>query len=104
MCASGVRQTGRCSFVIATLRETAHEKTGSDSTATSEIRVFGHFVRKTEWDEFRGLDLAKLAGRMRDRVLVDLRNVYDPEEAERAGFDYRGVGRSARRTAPVASD
>lgn len=58
----------------------------------------------TEWDEFRGLDLIKLAGRMRGRVLVDLRNVYDPEEAERAGFNYRGVGRSARRSAPVVSE
>jgi UDPglucose 6-dehydrogenase len=51
----------------------------------------------TEWDEFRGLDLAKLGNRMRGRALVDLRNVYDGEEAERAGLDYRGIGRAARR-------
>ena len=49
----------------------------------------------TEWDEFRGLDLDKLAERMRGRTIVDLRNVYDREEAERAGFDYRGLGRPA---------
>ena len=55
----------------------------------------------TEWDEFRALDLAKLAKRMRGRALVDLRNVYDGEEAERAGLDYRGIGRAARRTPPV---
>jgi UDPglucose 6-dehydrogenase len=55
----------------------------------------------TEWDEFRGLDLEKIAGRMRGRVLVDLRNVYDPAEAERAGLDYRGIGRAARRRTPV---
>ena len=55
----------------------------------------------TEWDEFRALDLAKLAKRMRGRALVDLRNVYDGEEAERAGLDYRGIGRSARRPPPV---
>jgi UDPglucose 6-dehydrogenase len=48
----------------------------------------------TEWDEFRALDLGKLATRMRGRALVDLRNVYDPEEAERAGLDYRGIGRA----------
>ena len=47
----------------------------------------------TEWDEFRALDLDTLAGRMRGRVLVDLRNVWDPQEAERAGFIYVGVGR-----------
>ena len=47
----------------------------------------------TEWDEFRALDLDELAGRMRGKVLVDLRNVWDPKEAERAGFTYVGVGR-----------
>ena len=40
----------------------------------------------TEWDEFRGLDLDDLARRMRGNALVDLRNVYDPAEAERAGL------------------
>jgi UDPglucose 6-dehydrogenase len=53
----------------------------------------------TEWDEFRALDLGKLAKSMRGRALVDLRNVYDAEEAERAGLDYRGIGRPARRRA-----
>jgi UDPglucose 6-dehydrogenase len=47
----------------------------------------------TEWDEFRALDLDDLAARMRGRTLVDLRNVWDPQEAERAGFIYVGVGR-----------
>ena len=47
----------------------------------------------TEWDEFRALDLAELAGRMRGKVLVDLRNIYDRADAEEAGLTYRGVGR-----------
>ena len=47
----------------------------------------------TEWDEFRGIDLGEMARRMRGRALVDLRNVYDPVEAKRAGLDYRGIGR-----------
>jgi UDPglucose 6-dehydrogenase len=47
----------------------------------------------TEWDEFRALDLVVLAERMRGKTLVDLRNVWDPHEAERAGLDYFGVGR-----------
>jgi UDPglucose 6-dehydrogenase len=50
----------------------------------------------TEWDEFRALDLGKIARRMRGKALVDLRNVYDPEEAHRAGLDYRGIGRAVR--------
>ncbi len=47
----------------------------------------------TEWDEFRALDLGELAGRMRGKVLVDLRNIYDRTDAEKAGLAYRGVGR-----------
>ena len=47
----------------------------------------------TEWDEFRALDLARLATAMRGTMLVDLRNVYDRAEADRAGLEYRGIGR-----------
>jgi len=47
----------------------------------------------TEWDEFRALDLDKLAAAMRGNVLVDLRNVYSREEAEQAGLAYFSVGR-----------
>jgi UDPglucose 6-dehydrogenase len=47
----------------------------------------------TEWDEFRALDLADLASAMRGTVLVDLRNVYDRADAERAGLAYFGIGR-----------
>jgi UDPglucose 6-dehydrogenase len=47
----------------------------------------------TEWDEFRALDLDKIAASMRGKVLVDLRNVYDRQEAEEAGLAYQGIGR-----------
>jgi len=47
----------------------------------------------TEWNEFRALDLARLAGAMRGRVMVDLRNIYLPEDARSAGFAYSSVGR-----------
>jgi UDPglucose 6-dehydrogenase len=47
----------------------------------------------TEWDEFRALDLDRIAGSLRGKILVDLRNVYDRSEAEEAGLTYYGVGR-----------
>jgi len=50
-------------------------------------------VLVTEWNEFRRLDLARIRRNLRRRVLVDLRNVYDPEAARRLGFDYTSVGR-----------
>jgi UDPglucose 6-dehydrogenase len=50
-------------------------------------------VLVTEWDAFRALDLKRLAAAMRRPVLVDLRNVYNPAEAEKAGLSYYGIGR-----------
>jgi len=47
----------------------------------------------TEWEQFRALDLAALKATMNKPVMVDLRNVYPAEEAERYGFAYTGVGR-----------
>jgi UDPglucose 6-dehydrogenase len=51
-------------------------------------------VLLTEWNEFRGLDLGKLARKMATPRMADLRNVYDPAEVREAGFvAYVGVGR-----------
>ncbi len=50
----------------------------------------------TEWSEFRALDLPALAAVMANPILVDGRNVFRPETAAAAGFDYTGVGRNAR--------
>ena len=47
----------------------------------------------TEWDQFRALDLERVNGLMRHPVVVDLRNVYPPEEMRARGFDYTSVGR-----------
>ncbi|SEJ59940.1 UDP-glucose dehydrogenase [Sphingomonas sp. OV641] len=47
----------------------------------------------TEWDAFRALDLARLKDTMKAPVLVDLRNIYERQDAERAGFSYSAVGR-----------
>ena len=51
----------------------------------------------TEWNEFRALAPARLAAAMRGRVLVDLRNVYDPVAMRQAGFAYHGIGRATPR-------
>ena len=49
----------------------------------------------TEWNEFRALSLPKLAASMTGRVIVDLRNVFDPAAVRAAGFAYQGIGRGA---------
>ena len=49
-------------------------------------------VLLTEWDAFRALDLRRLKDKMEAAVLVDLRNVYQRADVERAGFSYVGIG------------
>lgn len=58
-------------------------------------------VVMTEWNEFRALAPARLAQAMAGRVIVDLRNIFDPAAMRGAGFVYHGVGRGQR---PVTAD
>ena len=50
-------------------------------------------VLMTEWNMYRGLDLARVLELMRGNVFVDLRNVYEPSRMSELGFSYTGVGR-----------
>jgi UDPglucose 6-dehydrogenase len=50
-------------------------------------------VIATEWEQFRALDLARLKTVMVQPVIVDLRNIYRPDELRRAGFRYAAIGR-----------
>jgi UDPglucose 6-dehydrogenase len=49
----------------------------------------------TEWDAFRALDLGRIRAQLRQPILVDLRNIYRPEEVSAHGLTYVSVGRSA---------
>ena len=51
-------------------------------------------VLVTEWDAFRALDLARVKALANAPVLVDLRNIYKPDEVRAAGFTYTSVGRA----------
>jgi UDPglucose 6-dehydrogenase len=50
-------------------------------------------VLVTEWNEFKQLDMQRVAQSMKQKVLIDGRNIYEPERMRAAGFVYRGVGR-----------
>ena len=50
-------------------------------------------VLATEWNQFRRLDLTHIKELLKAPVFIDLRNVYDPDQMKRLGFDYCGVGR-----------
>ena len=47
----------------------------------------------TEWDQFRALDLGRVKDTLNAPVVVDLRNIYRPEDMARLGFSYTSIGR-----------
>ncbi len=50
-------------------------------------------VLATEWNQFRRLDLQRIKELLKTPIFIDLRNVYDPDQMRRLGFNYCGVGR-----------
>lgn len=79
--------TEACQFMpeLQPCRDTYHAAEGADA-----------LVIMTEWNVFRNLDFEKLKAVMRVPVLLDLRNVYDPERVAAAGFRHVSVGRMTR--------
>jgi UDPglucose 6-dehydrogenase len=49
----------------------------------------------TEWDQFRAMDLDRVKQLMRSPIVVDLRNIYRPEEMKSRGFEYSSIGKPA---------
>ena len=63
-------------------------KTAYDALTDADVMVV-----ITEWHEFRGLDPRRIKEAMRKPRIVDLRNIFDPEEMRGLGFAYEGIGR-----------
>ena len=74
-----------------------HALNGFPVVFTSNVCELAHnadaLVLITEWDEYQNMDLGMLAKRMNTPLLIDGRNLYDPQEAQAAGFGYIGIGR-----------
>jgi UDPglucose 6-dehydrogenase len=64
------------------------------ATPLAALEAADAAVLVTEWPELRELDWAEAAKRMRARVVVDGRNMLDPEELRALGFEYEGIGRA----------
>ncbi|MGH3939942.1 MAG: UDP-glucose dehydrogenase family protein [Pseudonocardiaceae bacterium] len=57
----------------------------------------------TEWPEFRTLDWGRLAELVQNRIVIDTRNLLDPDVLRRVGFEVRGVGRQVSGAGTVPS-
>ncbi len=65
-------------------------------TAYEAMEGADALVIVTEWNAFRALDLGRIKAAMKAPVMIDLRNIYNPDEMAAAGFDYASVGRPHR--------
>jgi len=72
----------------AVLPEVEYGKDAYDVAKGSDALVLA-----TEWNQFRRLDLQRIKTLLKRPIFIDLRNVYDPDQMKRLGFDYCGVGR-----------
>ncbi len=77
---------------IEQARNVLSEVTYCDSAYSCAERADA-LVIVTEWEQFRALDLDRLLRVMARPVVIDLRNIYRPEEMIRRGFNYQSVGR-----------
>lgn len=56
-------------------------------------RVSNALVIVTEWEEFQTIDLERIRDLMINPVIVDGRNIYEPEKMKKLGFIYKSIGR-----------
>lgn len=79
------------------MKEAAHLLNGVDfcDNAYQAIDGADAMVILTEWDQFRALDMERIKGSLNGDVVVDLRNIYSPEDMAKRGFAYTSIGRPA---------
>lgn len=70
------------------LKDVIYSKSAYETAENSSLIII-----VTEWNEFRQLDLRKLAAGMKAKNLIDGRNIYDPKLAKKSGFNYLSIGR-----------
>ena len=77
------------------MEEASHLMEGIDysQNAYDAVQDADAMVIITEWDQFRALDMGRIKEALKGDVVVDLRNIYDPGDMAKRGFDYTSVGR-----------
>ncbi|AXE66436.1 UDP-glucose 6-dehydrogenase [Hyphomonas sp. CACIAM 19H1] len=77
------------------MKEAAHLLKNIEFAGSAYAAVDGAdaMVIITEWDQFRALDMGRIKTAMKGNVVVDLRNIYSPEDMAKRGFAYTSIGR-----------
>lgn len=81
---------------IANFRAEFGDEMQYETDALEAAKDADAIVLCTEWNEYRGVDLERLGGVMKAKVLFDGRNVFDGEKARALGFEHEGIGLGIR--------
>ncbi|NLK71690.1 MAG: UDP-glucose/GDP-mannose dehydrogenase family protein, partial [Clostridiales bacterium] len=77
---------------IGNARQIWNDKITYASDEYEAVKGSHAVVILTEWNQFRNLDLNRIAGLMKDNKFFDFRNIYKPYEVKSCGFEYIGIG------------
>lgn len=91
-----VRRGGSvCAFDPVAMTEAKHYLPDIEYAADEYAAIDGAdiLVIVTEWNQFRALDMKRVLSLLKEPRIADLRNVYEPDDMRRLGFEYVGVGR-----------
>lgn len=91
--ARGVRVKAFDPVAMATARRATADSVLFVESAYDAADGADVLVIATEWNEFRQLDMPRMRELLKRPVLVDLRNIYEPDEMRKVGFEHIGVGR-----------
>jgi UDPglucose 6-dehydrogenase len=91
--AAGATVVGYDPEAMENIRRKLGDSIKLEANAYAVAKDADALVLVTEWHELRDLDLERLAGLMRTKVLVDGRNVWPGDDARSVGFVYYGIGR-----------
>lgn len=82
-------------FDPVAMEESKHYISGIDYAVDEydAIKDADILVIITEWNQFRALDMERVRSLLKEPRIVDLRNIYEPDDMRELGFDYIGVGR-----------
>jgi UDPglucose 6-dehydrogenase len=94
--AQGVRVKGYDPVAMENVRRIYGERISYCKDSYEAVEGADALVIMTEWNEFRVLDLDRVKKLLRSPVVVDCRNIYQPETMEKMGFRYHSFGRTAR--------
>ena len=80
-------------IAIKEVKEIFNEKIQYANSLADSVKNSSAIILVTEWDEFRNAPFLELGKSMKEKVLFDGRNIYEPELIKEEGFEYYGVGR-----------